>query len=170
MQRGQLQQCRLDRLGIQVRAHHRNHIDASFTAEGVLMVSVVAVPGALAGPNPVDRPAAGHPQDPGTPTTPCRVERSGFEPDLRHDVLGDRAVLEASEARVVLVAADPIEDLPESWTWIQGTRIDETLLAAHVPDIAQRHVYVSGPPAMVAGAAARHLHAASVRTDYFSGY
>ena len=83
-----------------------------------------------------------------------------------------RDVLEASNARVVLVASAPIEDLPAGWTWVEGTRVDEKVLADHVPDITQRHVYVSGPPTMVAGvgAAARRLEAAGVRTDYFSGY
>jgi NAD(P)H-flavin reductase len=41
-----------------------------------------------------------------------------------------------------------------------------------VPDVAQRHAYVSGPPAMVSdiSAALRSLNAKKVRTDAFTGY
>ncbi len=83
-----------------------------------------------------------------------------------------RDVLERSGARVVLVSPEPIDDLPENWSSVAGSRVNEALLAESVPDIARRHVYVSGPPAMVAGVgtAARRLEAANVRTDYFSGY
>lgn len=88
------------------------------------------------------------------------------------DEIGYREVLEFSSARVVIVSPDPITDLPEGWENISARRVDGDLLAAVVPDIAARHVLVSGPPGMVegVGGAARRLHAAGVRTDYFSGY
>ncbi len=86
--------------------------------------------------------------------------------------IGYRKVLEQSGARVVLISPHQIDNLPSGWTYIQGSRVDEALLARLVPDISSRNVYISGPPAMVAGLgrAARRLDAASVRTDYFSGY
>lgn len=86
--------------------------------------------------------------------------------------VGYREVLEHSGARVVLVSPEPLGDLPDGWRNVHGRRVDQELLEEFVPDIARRHVLVSGPPAMVAGVgtAARRLGAAGVRTDYFSGY
>ncbi len=83
-----------------------------------------------------------------------------------------RSVLEESGATVVLISPEPILELPDHWTAVTGSRIDEALLRRAVPDISRRHVYVSGPPNMVSGvgSAARRLEAASVRTDFFSGY
>lgn len=80
--------------------------------------------------------------------------------------------LKRSGARVVLVSRAEMPPLPEHWTTVRGSRVDLDLLREQVPDIARRHVMVSGPPAMVdgVGSAARSLHAAKVRTDYFSGY
>lgn len=88
------------------------------------------------------------------------------------DEISYRSVLERSGVRVVLVSPETIDELPAGWTSIAGSRVDRALLADAVPDIAARRVYVSGPPAMVAGVgtAARRLNAASVQTDYFSGY
>lgn len=88
------------------------------------------------------------------------------------DEIGYRDVLEYSSARVVIVSPEPIADLPAGWENISARRIDGSLLAAAIPDIAERQVLVSGPPGMVegVGGAARKLHAAGVRTDYFSGY
>ncbi len=50
--------------------------------------------------------------------------------------------------------------------------IDENVLASHVSDIHERHVYVSGPPAMVDAlcASARRSGAKKVNRDYFTGY
>lgn len=88
------------------------------------------------------------------------------------DEIGYRDVLERSGARVVIVSPEPLVDLPAGWENLSDRRIDRGLLAEAVPDIAARQVLVSGPPGMVegVGAAARRLHAAGVRTDYFSGY
>lgn len=86
--------------------------------------------------------------------------------------IGYREVLERSHARVVVLSPEPIGDLPERWSNAVGGRVDLAFLQSQVPDIADRQVFISGPPALVAGvgAAARRLNAAGVRTDYFSGY
>lgn len=83
-----------------------------------------------------------------------------------------RELLEQSGADVILVSARPVEQLPDHWTSVIGTAIDQETLQHCVPDIARRHVYASGPPKLVAGtkAAARRLGAPSIHTDYFSGY
>ncbi len=83
-----------------------------------------------------------------------------------------RRVLEESGARVVVVSAGPTSDLPDQWGLVSRSRVDHDVLEQSVPDIARRHVLVSGPPQMVAGVAlaARTLGAHSVRVDYFSGY
>ncbi|MGA8850544.1 MAG: hypothetical protein WB508_02380 [Aeromicrobium sp.] len=73
--------------------------------------------------------------------------------------------------RVVLVCATRPDRLPDAWTWIEAPFLSTDLIAQAVPDLATRHAYLSGPPAMVnavrGGLAKR---AERVRTDYFSGY
>lgn len=51
-------------------------------------------------------------------------------------------------------------------------RIDEKMIKKLVPDVAERAVYVSGPPPMVDGAKQilGSLGAQSITTDYFAGY
>ena len=80
-------------------------------------------------------------------------------------------VLSASGIRVVLVAPRQPSSLPAGWELVTG-RLDRTVLADRIGDIAQRHAYVSGPPAMVTAisAALRGLKAKKVRTDAFTGY
>lgn len=86
--------------------------------------------------------------------------------------IGYRTTLEASGARVVVVSAQPVTDLPHHWQSVQARRIDLPILERTVPDINHRHVLISGPPQMVDGVGqlAKTLKARSVRTDYFSGY
>lgn len=81
-------------------------------------------------------------------------------------------VLEDSRARVVLVTRTPATDLPDSFENAVLPRLDRDALAALVPDIRSRQVYVSGPPALVddLGSMARALGARAVRKDHFSGY
>lgn len=88
------------------------------------------------------------------------------------DEIGYRDVLANSGATVIVVAPEKIHDLPVGWVCVSGRRIDQGLIAEHVPDIKHRQVFISGPPNMVSGvaAAARRLEASGVRTDYFSGY
>ena len=80
-------------------------------------------------------------------------------------------VLAASGLRVVLVAPRAPRNLPNGWEVLTG-RLDREVLADRVPDVAERHAYVSGPPAMVSdiSAALRSLNAKKVRTDAFTGY
>lgn len=83
-----------------------------------------------------------------------------------------RELLEQSGAVVILVSAQTVDQLPDHWSSVVGRAVDEALLQRCVPDIARRHVYVSGPPKLVTGAkaAARRLGAPTIHTDYFSGY
>lgn len=62
-------------------------------------------------------------------------------------------------------------DLPAGWTAVDGF-LTAAALAAHVPDIARRSAFVSGPPAMVNALShtLRHLGAHRVHTDAFVGY
>ena len=78
---------------------------------------------------------------------------------------------ELSTARVVLVAPTRPARLPESWTWVEGTTLTADVVAAAVPDLADRRAYVSGPPAMVTPVAAGlRGRCRRVRTDHFTGY
>lgn len=80
--------------------------------------------------------------------------------------------LEASGVRVVLFSPDPPAPMPAGWV-VGGTGFPSAeLIAAAVPDLAERRVFISGPPAMVstlgralAAAGARRIH-----RDVFSGY
>jgi ferredoxin-NADP reductase len=83
-----------------------------------------------------------------------------------------RELLEQSGVAVILVSAEALDQLPDRWSSVVGKAVDQNLLQRCVPDIARRHVYVSGPPKLVTGAkaAARRLGAPAVHTDYFSGY
>lgn len=52
------------------------------------------------------------------------------------------------------------------------TPLDQKTLASYVPDIASRHVYISGPPPMVDAldSSARKLGATRIHRDHFNGY
>lgn len=80
--------------------------------------------------------------------------------------------LQRSGARVVVVSKTKAPDLPASFENVTTARLGIDELRAAVPDIDRRHVYVSGPPALVddIGGIARKLRARSVKKDYFSGY
>lgn len=87
--------------------------------------------------------------------------------------------LAAAGVRTVMVTRNPVSTpaaggplLPDCFESVTGARLDREVLAAAVPDITRRHVYVSGPPALVGaiGDAARSLRAKSIEKDYFSGY
>jgi ferredoxin-NADP reductase len=107
-----------------------------------------------------------------------------FLSQLRHHELRDAVLVygatsadevpfvdELAGVRVVLVCPGRPHDLPEGWTHVEAPFLSAELIAEAVPDLASRRAYVSGPPGMVnavrGGLAKR---AASVRTDYFSGY
>lgn len=78
---------------------------------------------------------------------------------------------ELAGVRVVLVCPGRPDHLPEGWTYVEAPYLSAELIAEHVPDLAGRRAYVSGPPAMVnavrPGLAKR---CRSLKTDYFSGY
>ncbi|WP_417563558.1 FAD-dependent oxidoreductase [Microbacterium sp.] len=84
--------------------------------------------------------------------------------------LAFRADLEASGVRVVVFTRDEPADLPASWEWARGVRLDAAGLARTVPDIARRHAYVSGPAGLIADLAPALEKARSITTDAFSGY
>jgi ferredoxin-NADP reductase len=81
-------------------------------------------------------------------------------------------VIEASGARVVLLAPEPPAELPLGWVYAGSGRITRDVLAAHVPDAGRRRAFVSGPPALVSDTRRmlRSLGSRRVTTDYFTGY
>lgn len=107
-----------------------------------------------------------------------------FLSQLRHDPDRDAVLVygaasaeevafadELAGVRVVLVCPTEPHDLPPGWTFVQAPMLSAEVIAAAVPDLAERRAYVSGPPVMVnalrgdLGSACR-----TVRTDYFTGY
>ncbi len=81
-------------------------------------------------------------------------------------------LLEQSGARVIVFAPTAPSPLPDGWTYGGTGRVDADRIAEHVPDVAKRHVYVSGPPGLVHDLrkALRLLGARHIHSDYFSGY
>ncbi|WP_394278686.1 FAD-dependent oxidoreductase [Microbacterium sp.] len=84
--------------------------------------------------------------------------------------LAFRDDLEAAGIPVIVVTRDDPQALPEGWRWAGGERLTAESLLALVPDIAQRHAYVSGPPALIASLAPALDKAKGMTTDAFSGY
>lgn len=84
--------------------------------------------------------------------------------------LAFRDDLEAAGIPVIVVTRDDPHALPEGWRWAGGERLTAESLLALVPDIAQRHAYVSGPPALIASLAPALDKAKGMTTDAFSGY
>lgn len=79
--------------------------------------------------------------------------------------------LEEAGVRVLVSSRAEPTRLPDGWTWIGPERVDADIVRAAVPDLAERDVFVSGPPALVADLRSRLRGAARrVRTDVFSGY
>ncbi|MBP2437682.1 FAD-dependent oxidoreductase [Microbacterium amylolyticum] len=70
---------------------------------------------------------------------------------------------------VHVVVPDRPAALPTDWTW-SGDRLTAEALLTVVPDLADRHAFVSGPPALIAGLAPALGRARKVTTDAFSGY
>ncbi|KAA9086600.1 FAD-dependent oxidoreductase [Microbacterium radiodurans] len=71
---------------------------------------------------------------------------------------------------VLVVTRDEPADLPESWSWAGAARLDAARLAALVPDLGERHAFVSGPPRLIADLAPALGRARSLTTDAFAGY
>lgn len=84
--------------------------------------------------------------------------------------LAFRDEIEASGVPVVVFTRDRPRDLPVNWTWAQGVRLDADGLMRVVPDLAERHAYISGPPGLIAELAPGLGKARSLTTDAFSGY
>jgi len=86
--------------------------------------------------------------------------------------LAYRPQLEASDARVIVIAPTAPADLPADWTYAGSDRLTAESLANLVPDVSTRHAFVSGPPALVDDVRGilRSLKARRISTDYFSGY
>ncbi|MDR6142226.1 ferredoxin-NADP reductase [Microbacterium foliorum] len=84
--------------------------------------------------------------------------------------LAFRDELAATGARVIIFTRDEPANLPTHWTWAQGARLDAAGLERHVPDIGERHSYISGPPRLIADLAPALQKARSLTTDAFAGY
>lgn len=82
-----------------------------------------------------------------------------------------RDVLEASGVKVVIVSPTDVA-LSTGWIHVAEARLSKEALAASVPEIEKRTVYISGPPPLVDSVkrSARALGAKNVHTDYFVGY
>jgi ferredoxin-NADP reductase len=79
--------------------------------------------------------------------------------------------LEDAGVRVFVSSRAEPGALPENWTWLGPDRIDADAVRSVVADLAERDVFLSGPPALVADLRSRLRGAARrVRTDVFSGY
>jgi ferredoxin-NADP reductase len=80
-------------------------------------------------------------------------------------------LLKSSGARVIVSAPTKPATLPTGWIYA-GTRLTGEVLSEHVPDLASRRTFISGPPALVntLRVTLRKLGAKRVTTDYFSGY
>lgn len=81
-----------------------------------------------------------------------------------------RADLAASGVPVVVFSRTDPGDLPPGWTWTGGVRLDAQSLAAAVPDLAERHAYISGPPGLIADLTPALSRARGLTTDAFAGY
>lgn len=107
-----------------------------------------------------------------------------FLSQLRHDGARDAVLIygasspdevpfteELAGAKVVLVCPSRPADLPEGWTHVEAPYLSDEIIAAAVPDLAERKAYVSGPPAMV-NSLRKPLakQCKGLKTDYFTGY
>ncbi len=83
--------------------------------------------------------------------------------------LAFRDELAATGVRVIVVTRDEPASLPHGWRW-HGERLDAGALRAAVPDLGERHAYISGSPALIADLSPALRGARSLTTDAFSGY
>lgn len=88
-----------------------------------------------------------------------------------HAELAYMTLLKAAGVRVIVVANDPGVS-SDQVTAVSAPFVSVDLLQKHVPDIARRAVYLSGPPGLITALkpALRSLKVASLKTDYFTGY
>ena len=73
---------------------------------------------------------------------------------------------------VLLLAPAAPTPLPANWTYLGRGPLTRELLESAIPDVKSRAAYVSGAPAFVHAVRGllRKAQAASVKTDFFSGY
>lgn len=74
--------------------------------------------------------------------------------------------------RVIIVSSGPApDDLPDAWAYVESPLLTGQIVEDSVADLADRHVYISGPPVMVdAMKASLKKRSAKIRTDHFLGY
>ncbi|MGP3536296.1 FAD-dependent oxidoreductase [Microbacterium sp. RD1] len=85
--------------------------------------------------------------------------------------LAFRDDLAAAGIRVLIFTRDEPDGLPSNWAWAgRGVRLDADGLVRTVPDLAARHAYISGPPALIADLTPALERARSLTTDAFAGY
>jgi len=89
------------------------------------------------------------------------------------DAVYDDVLQQAAERGVRVVRVSGTDSLPAGWEQLKGP-LTADFLRKHLPDYAQRTLYISGPNAMVVGgrAVARSLGVGPehIVTDYFAGY
>ncbi|GHD42918.1 FAD-dependent oxidoreductase [Mycetocola manganoxydans] len=76
--------------------------------------------------------------------------------------------LERLGVRVLLAAPEPPDVLPLGWTYLGPGRLTGDRLAAAIPDLDERRIFISGPPGLVG--ALRDVAGRRAKTDAFSGY
>ena len=77
-----------------------------------------------------------------------------------------------TDTRVIVFGPQSPARLPENWVHGGKGRMSGDALSQHIPDLRDRRVYLSGPPALVNDlkSALRTNGAKRIHTDYFSGY
>ena len=77
-----------------------------------------------------------------------------------------------TDTRVIVFGPQSPANLPENWVHGGEGRMSGDTLSQHIPDLRDRRVYLSGPPALVNDlkSALRTNGAKRIHTDYFSGY
>ena len=118
----------------------------------------------------------------GIGVTPFISQLSSLRPGHHRDIVllyvaGDPSEVGYQEelARTgirTMVVTESEAQYPDGLESVVAPRLTRDVLAASVPDVSSRHVYVSGPPGLVdsISSAARSLKARSLTKDYFSGY
>ncbi len=81
-------------------------------------------------------------------------------------------VLATSGITIYIVAQKRNAPPANDWHYIHAPRITKQLLEEIIPDIADRHAFISGPPALVDSVKrmTKQMHAKKITTDYFIGY
>jgi ferredoxin-NADP reductase/Na+-transporting NADH:ubiquinone oxidoreductase subunit NqrB len=72
----------------------------------------------------------------------------------------------------VIVVSGTINSRVPGWHYVQQPQLDQKAVEQYIPDIAERVVYISGPPGMVEALKQlfKRMHAKRIKTDFFSGY